>query len=185
MWLNILRHLLSILLLPSVVTILVPYLIVRSRLSDLNPVVNFTNLAAFLGGGILISLGLTLICATVWHFATVGRGTLAPWDPPRRLVVVGVYRHVRNPMISGVLLILFGEALALRSIALLTWAIAFFVINTTYIPLFEEQSLLRRFGEDYKTYCRNVRRWLPRIKPWEPPWQTDANLESSRSRNDR
>jgi len=181
----IIRHLLSILLLPTVVTIVVPYLIVRSRpsLLAITRFAGYVPLVGLLSGAVLIVLGLTLICATVWHFATVGKGTLAPWDPPRRLVVVGIYRFVRNPMISGVLLILFGEALALTSIALLTWAIAFFAINAIYIPLIEEQSLLSRFGDHYSIYRRNVPRWLPRLKPWEPPWREDARLESPRRPN--
>jgi len=127
---------------------------------------------------VIIALGLTLVCVTVWHFATVGRGTLAPWDPPRRLVVVGVYRHVRNPMISGVLVILLGEALALRSLGVLAWAVTFLAINMTYIPLLEEPLLLRRFGEDYQAYRRNVPRWVPRAKPWQPPWMDDGDQRS-------
>jgi len=138
--------------------------------------VNSPNVAALLSGTAIIGLGLTLACATIWHFATVGRGTLAPWDPPRRLVVVGVYRHVRNPMISGVILILLGEALALRSLGVLEWAVTFFAINATYIPLVEERGLLRRFGEDYQVYRRHVRRWVPRAKAWQPPWMDDGDV---------
>ena len=159
---------------------MVPYTIVRSRPSSLPVwlIANPANAAALLSGTVIIALGLTLVCVTVWHFATVGRGTLAPWDPPRRLVVVGVYRHVRNPMISGVLVILLGEALALRSLGVLAWAVTFLAINMTYIPLLEQPLLLRRFGEDYQAYRRNVPRWVPRAKPWQPPRMDDGDQRS-------
>ena len=157
----LLRHVLAILMLPTTMTVVVPFLIVSSRPAS-------PTLVSVLGGAMFIAAGLALVGVTVWHFATVGRGTLAPWDPPRRLVVRGIYRHVRNPMISGVILILIGEAIALRSRAVLAWAAAFVVINATYIPLLEEEMLIQRFGDDYRAYRRNVPRWVPRMTPWEP-----------------
>jgi protein-S-isoprenylcysteine O-methyltransferase Ste14 len=117
-------------------------------------------------GCLLIGLGLLLMYQTISLFASVGEGTLAPWDPPRNLVVRGVYRHVRNPMISGVLFILLGEATLLDSLPLLVWFLIFFAVNATYIPLLEERQLTRRFGGEYLTYKRNVPRWIPRLKPW-------------------
>jgi protein-S-isoprenylcysteine O-methyltransferase Ste14 len=80
-------------------------------------------------GTLLIGAGLSMLAWTVSLFVRIGRGTLAPWDPTRRLVVLGPYAHVRNPMISGVLGIIVGEAVALGGWRLATWAIAFFVIN--------------------------------------------------------
>jgi protein-S-isoprenylcysteine O-methyltransferase Ste14 len=117
----------------------------------------------------LFLIGLLLFVASLRRFVTEGRGTLAPWDPPRRLVVRGPYRHVRNPMISGVVLVLFGESLVLRSPAHLLWAVTFFGINALYIPLLEEPLLERRFGTDYREYCRHVPRLLPRLRPWRRP----------------
>ena len=154
------RHVLSILLLPTTVTVLIPYLIVSTR--PFGPI----TWASILAGTVMIATGLTLVVTTVWHFATVGQGTLAPWDPPRRLVVRGVYRYVRNPMIAGVILILFGEAIALRSMPVLRWAGLFFLINAVYIPFLEEQWLINRFGDDYLEYRRHVPRWIPRTSPW-------------------
>ena len=157
----VLRHIASILVLPATVTILVPYLIVSSR--PVQPT------AISIGAGAaVIALGLTLVVMTVWHFATAGKGTLAPWDPPRRLVITSVYRYVRNPMITGVILIVAGESIALRSVPVLLWAVLFFAINAVYIPLLEEQWLISRFGDQYREYRRNVPRWLPRASPWEP-----------------
>jgi len=118
-------------------------------------------------GVICISLGLSLMVATIRLFATVGQGTLAPWQPTKRLVVRGVYRHVRNPMISGVMFVLLGESMITASLQIFWWFLIFAVINAIYIPLSEEAGLVRRFGEDYMTYKQNVPRWIPRRKPWD------------------
>jgi len=104
--------------------------------------------------------------ATIRLFVTLGKGTLAPWEPPQRLVVQGVYRHVRNPMISGVILVLLGESLLTASLPLFRWFLVFAVVNSAYIPLLEEPGLVKRFGEAYLTYKRNVPRWVPRLTPW-------------------
>jgi protein-S-isoprenylcysteine O-methyltransferase Ste14 len=105
--------------------------------------------------------------AAIRLFATVGKGTLAPWEPPQRPVVRGLYRHVRNPMISGVLFVLLGESVLTASMPLFRWFLIFVVINAIYIPLLEEPMLVNRFGDDYMTYKRNVPRWIPRLTPWE------------------
>ena len=118
-------------------------------------------------GAICICLGLVLMIATIRLFVTIGKGTLAPWEPPQRLVVRGVYRHVRNPMISGVLFVLLGESVLTATMPLFRWFLIFVVINAIYIPLLEEPMLVNRFGDDYVTYKRNVPRWLPRLTPWE------------------
>src|SRR5262249_44443651 len=102
------------------------------------------------------------------RFATDGEGTLAPWDPPRRFVVRGPYRFVRNPMISGVILLLFGEALVLMSAPHTVWAASFLVLNLVWIPIVEEPQLERRFGAPYAEYRRHVRRFIPRVRPWHP-----------------
>jgi protein-S-isoprenylcysteine O-methyltransferase Ste14 len=75
--------------------------------------------------------------ATIRLFVTVGKGTLAPWEPPERLVVQGAHRHVRNPMISGVILVLLGKSLLTASQPLVCWFVVFVVVNATYIPLLE------------------------------------------------
>lgn len=119
-------------------------------------------------GLLLIAFGLFLFAASLRRFVTEGEGTLAPWDPPRRLVVRGPYRYVRNPMISGVLFILFGEALLLLSQPHLVWALIFLGMNVVVIPLVEEPGLRRRFGDSYSEYCRHVPRLFPRLRPWVP-----------------
>ena len=165
---TLLRHLLSILALPTTVAVVVPYLLASSSRFGALRWTAPPALAALstVAGVLAIGAGLALVAVTVRHFATLGRGTLAPWDPPSRLVVAGVYRHVRNPMITGVGLVLVGEALALRSLAVLAWALVFSLLNATYIPLVEERGLERRFGEAYREYRRHVPRWIPRATPW-------------------
>lgn len=126
------------------------------------------NYLLMLFGVALIAAGLTLILTTIMMFVTLGKGTLAPWDPPQKLVVTGIYRYVRNPMISGVGALVFGEALLLGSSALVIYALLVFAINAVYIPLSEEPGLRRRFGQPYDDYVRHVPRWLPRRTPYEP-----------------
>jgi protein-S-isoprenylcysteine O-methyltransferase Ste14 len=111
-------------------------------------------------------LGLFLLIWTISLFAKLGRGTLAPWDPTKQLVVNGPYRHVRNPMITSVLFILFGEALLFRSWPITIWMVFFFIINAIYFPLVEEKDLERRFGQEYVLYRQNVPRWIPHFRPW-------------------
>jgi protein-S-isoprenylcysteine O-methyltransferase Ste14 len=103
---------------------------------------------------------------TVRLFARIGRGTLAPWDPTQRLVVAGPYAHVRNPMITGVLALLLGEALIFGSVAIAIWAAVFAVTNHAFFLAYEEPAVERRFGEDYRRYKENVPRWIPRRAPW-------------------
>jgi protein-S-isoprenylcysteine O-methyltransferase Ste14 len=107
--------------------------------------------------------------ATIRLFMTVGKGTLAPWNPPQRLVVRGVYRYVRNPMISGLFFIVLGEAIVAASLPLLGLFALAVIVNVVYIPLSEEPGLVRRFGDDYLTYKQNVPRWIPRLTPWAEP----------------
>jgi protein-S-isoprenylcysteine O-methyltransferase Ste14 len=143
------------------VTLVVPALIVRATGSA---PLSWPRTVASL---VLVGIGLSLMIRTIRLFATVGQGTLAPWNPTQRLVVRDVYRHLRNPMISGVLFILLGEATFFDSLPLLVWFGLFFLGNAIYFPLVEEPGLVRRFGADYERYRANVPRWLPRLTPWE------------------
>jgi protein-S-isoprenylcysteine O-methyltransferase Ste14 len=84
------------------------------------------------------------------------------------MVVLGPYRRVRNPMISGVMALVLGEAALFGSLGLFLFFAIFAAINAVYIPLVEEPGLVRRFGEDYRAYRRAVPRWIPRRRPWDP-----------------
>jgi protein-S-isoprenylcysteine O-methyltransferase Ste14 len=173
-----LKHLQAILLLPFMVIVVVP-LIILSRTDSLNLGWSLPFPANWLPltlGGTLIPLGLVLMVKTITLFAAIGQGTLAPWMPTRRLVVRGVYCHVRNPMISGALCILLGEAVICGSLALCYWFGFFALLNALYIPLFEEPQLAQRFGDDYALYAQNVPRWIPRWTAWQPPFDEPAQL---------
>jgi protein-S-isoprenylcysteine O-methyltransferase Ste14 len=163
-----LRHLFAIAALPFAVTVLVPLWIARRFGGAVDLVADPLRVALQLAGGACLAIGLALFVASLRRFATEGQGTLAPWDPLRELVVRGPYRFVRNPMISGVVFVLFGEALVLASLPHAAWAAAFLALNLVYIPLVEEPGLERRFGASYREYRAHVRRILPRLRPWEP-----------------
>lgn len=162
------NHLRAIVVLPCMVTLVIPATLLWWKGPDTFGWWQSAPIRAALStvGAALICFGLVLMAATVRLFATVGRGTLAPWNPTQRLVVHGVYRYVRNPMISGVLAILLGEAVLAVSLPIACWFLAFFTVNAVYIPLSEEPGLLQRFGEDYAEYRRNVPRWVPRLTAW-------------------
>ncbi len=164
------KHIRAIILLPGMVTLVIPGTILRR--GGLDTLGFWQSVPASVVvlpvlGVICICLGLSLMVATIRLFVTVGKGTLAPWNPTQRLVVLGVYRNVRNPMISGVLCVLLGESVLTASLPLFHWFLLFAVINATYIPLWEEPGLVKRFGQEYLTYKRNVPRWVPRRTPWE------------------
>ena len=169
MRLALLRHLFAVAVLPFSVMVLVPLWIMRRYPVFLWSELGSFSLLPWIAGLALLAVGQKFFWSSLRRFAEEGEGTLAPWDPPRRLVVSGPYRYVRNPMISGVTLTLFGQALMPLSPPLLVWALAFLAINSVYIPLVEEPQLDRRFGESYREYCRNVPRVIPRLRPWSAP----------------
>jgi protein-S-isoprenylcysteine O-methyltransferase Ste14 len=168
--LNVWRQVRAIVLLPGVVVVLVPLAVLTGTGLDFGwGLGGALAVLPILFGLVLIAAGFGLWLWTVRLFARVGKGTLAPWDPPGGLVVEGPYRHVRNPMIAAVLAVLAGEAALFGSSPLLIWFGGFFVLNFAVFQLYEEPGLERRFGEDYLAYKRNVPRWLPRRTPWTPP----------------
>jgi protein-S-isoprenylcysteine O-methyltransferase Ste14 len=116
-----------------------------------------------LAGMIAAAAGAAIAAWCILTFAFIGRGTPAPFDPPRRLVVRGPYRHVRNPMYLGAGLALSGAALFYEAGALWAYAGGFLVLTHILVVSYEEPTLRQTFGEDYETYCRQVRRWLPSL----------------------
>ena len=120
-------------------------------------------------------IGLALSAWTVTLFMEFGKGTPAPWDPPRRLVIQGPYRYVRNPMITAALYMLLAEAILFQSLPIAIWMTAFFIGNAIYFPLIEEKGLEKRFGDEYRNYKANVPRWLPRIQPWKQANDDEQN----------
>jgi protein-S-isoprenylcysteine O-methyltransferase Ste14 len=114
--------------------------------------------------GLVVSLlGGSLALWCILTFVLLGKGTPAPFDPPRHLVVAGPYRYVRNPMYLGAGLALAGAALVNRSIALLSYTALFLLATHLFVVFYEEPTLSRLFGADYQAYRAKVRRWLPHL----------------------
>jgi len=100
----------------------------------------------------------------IFTFVWIGRGTPAPFDPPRRLVILGPYRFVRNPMYMGAGFALASAALFFQSLPLLAYAGFFFLVTHLLVVFYEEPALRRTFGQEYEAYCRQVRRWRPKMR---------------------
>ena len=165
------RQLISILVFPVTMTLVIPALIVIA--ADARPPGFGSPLTVGLAivGGLLIAGGVGLWTWTVVLFHRVGKGTLGVGNvmgEPVNLVVRGPYRHVRNPMITGVLCILLGEAAIAASGWLLLWFTIFLTFQVIAIRFWEEPHLTRCYGGEYLNYRQNVPRWIPRISPWEP-----------------
>ena len=154
---NLLKQIISFVL-PVTVLVIIPLLIEKNRAIHGGP-------HLFLGL-ICMLMGLTIMVLTISSFIRIGKGTLAPWSPTKKLVITGLYRYVRNPMILGVLTVLLGESLTLWSASILRWAGYFFIINTIYFIILEEPGLEKRFGEEYREYKKHVSMWLPRLTPF-------------------
>lgn len=154
----VLKTLMFTVLAPGTVTVLVPYWLLSSR--PTRPAGEF-GLLRYVGViPILIGAAMYFWCA--WDFTFAGRGTPAPIDPPKELVVRGLYRYVRNPMYLGVLSVLLGEAFLFESRVLLEYAGWVFLVFFLFVVLYEEPVLRGKFGESYQWYCETVPRWMPR-----------------------
>ena len=143
-------------LLPGTVTVVVPHLILHGSHSAIR-----WDSLAILAVLPLVS-GAAILFWCIWDFAVLGRGTLAPVDPPKDLVVRGLYRYVRNPMYVGVLMVLLGEAWLFHSRALVLYSVGYFATAHAFVLFYEEPTLRRKFGGSYARYCETVNRWLPR-----------------------
>jgi len=157
----------TIMLMPGTVLVFIPAVILlTTRDSDWAPEPPSPDQLWFWLALLAAIVGLALSAWTAALFLKWGEGTPAPWDPPKKLVVRGPYRHARNPMITGVLLILFAEAVMLNSWAIAVWMILFFIGNSIYFPFVEERGLEKRFGHRYREYKNHVPRWIPRLSGW-------------------
>jgi len=153
-----LRTLVFTVFVPGFWTVLVPYWVVGRNLQ-----LSFSGPAIV--GWVLVAVGVALyLTCAFWGFVARGRGTPAPFDPPKELVVEGPYRVVRNPMYWSVAFVTLGEALAFQSLALAEIGIVFFACTTLFVLVYEEPILRRKFGAEYEAYCRQVPRWFPCLR---------------------
>lgn len=160
----------AIIILPGSVLVLIPSaILLLTQHTEFAPGLSHPADIRFWLAVLLVGAGLTLAIWTSTLFVQFGKGTPAPWQPPKKLVICGPYCFVRNPMIMGVLFMLLAEALLFQSWAIVIWMLLFLAGNMVYFPLVEEKNLQKRFGDEYMNYKAHVPRWIPRIKPWNPP----------------
>jgi protein-S-isoprenylcysteine O-methyltransferase Ste14 len=152
----LIRALLAFLAMPGVVAFAVPLLVLRPR----RPEGSFHPL-----GAVVLGIGIVVLGWCVRDFYVLGRGTLAPWEPPRRLVVRGLYRHSRNPMYVGVLCVIAGWAIGFRSLGLAVYGLVLLVAFHLRVVTAEEPFLARTHGAEWESYSARVPRWLGR-----PSW---------------
>ncbi len=116
-------------------------------------------------GWLLVVPGIAVLLSSMFEFVVEGQGTPAPIDPPKQFVATGFYRFVRNPMYVGVLSALVGQFMLYQNWNVLLYAAILWVVVHTFVVYYEEPALRRLFGEEYAIYCRQVNRWLPRLRP--------------------
>ncbi len=109
-------------------------------------------------------VGAVVALSCILTFVSTGKGTPAPFDPPRKLVIQGPYRFVRNPMYVGAIVSIAGAALFYQSLWLLGYTGILFLLSHCFVVFYEELTLRKTFGQEYETYCRQVNRWLPKLK---------------------
>lgn len=132
-----------------------------SRVRHLDPVIGVPPEWLRPLGWLLGAAGATIGLACVFLFVTAGRGTPAPFDPPRVFVATGPYRYVRNPMYVGAVLALVGGGLVVQSVSILALAAVFWALSHLMVVFYEEPALERRFGDSFVRYRSRVHRWLP------------------------
>lgn len=150
------KSILFFILAPGVVAGLIPLTLLMT-----GPKIE-TSLTAFLTPPLWL-LGITTLVWCFWDFLTKGLGTPAPIEPPKKLVITGLYRYVRNPMYVGVLLTILGHFLRFGYWGVLLYTLLVWTAFHLFITFYEEPNLRSRFGESYETYLKNVPRWIPRF----------------------
>lgn len=144
---------------PGTVTVLVPYLLLSTRFESFR--ISLSDLRFF--GLIPLLIGVMIYAWCAWNFTFIGKGTPAPFDPPKKLVVKGPYQYVRNPMYVFVALALIGEAVFFETTMLILFAALAVTFLHFWVVIYEEPGLKRKFGEPYERYCERVSRWIPTL----------------------
>ena len=155
-WLTI-RNLTAIALFPGIVVVYIPYRLLNGAAIPGPLDWSMSQYAAAL----VATIGAAIPCRSIWSFAFVGRGTLAPFDETQVLIVEGFYRFVRNPMYIAVMLILLAQSMFFWSTVLLSYAGICFVVANILVIGYEENRLRHKYGNEYRKYCEHVGRWIP------------------------
>lgn len=146
-----------IVLFPGTVTAYIPYRILAPVEV---PSLDEWSLRQYAAALVLIA-GVAILLTSIWSFARVGKGTLAPFDETEKLVVAGLYRYVRNPMYLAVMMMLLAESWFFWSNRLLLYAGVCFVVANLIVIGYEENRLKYKYGDEFRRYCTHVRRWIP------------------------
>lgn len=146
---------------PGTVVGLIPWSITRWEIADSTP------MWQIVVGALLVVVGLIPPAHAFVQFVKAG-GTPIPIAPTQRLVVTGFNRYVRNPMYVGLLIAILGQAVLFSSVGLVVYAAIVWAITASFVRWYEEPTLVREYSDEYETYRRNVRAWLPRRRPWTP-----------------
>jgi len=157
-----LRAIFFVLLLPGTVAGYIPFSMLHTEDRLRVPELSLSAVAA----SILAIAGTMVLLRCVWDFFAKGNGTLAPIDPPRLLVVSGLYRFTRNPMYNGVVALILGEAWLFGSVSLLEYALLVLILFHLFVVFYEEPALTSQFGESYRAYRRTVPRWGFTTRPF-------------------
>jgi protein-S-isoprenylcysteine O-methyltransferase Ste14 len=150
---------------PGTLVVLVPFWISGWRVTP--PLLGFFGFRVV--GALLMAAGLPVLLDSFARFALQGLGTPAPIAPPERLVVTGLYRHVRNPIYVAVTSLIVGQALFFGEVRLLEYGLGVWAFFYFWVLAIEEPGLRDKFGAEYLEFCAHVRRWIPRLKPWLGP----------------
>ena len=124
-------------------------------------VLSFGSSFASIAGFILILTGVSFLAWSSVLFVAFGQGTMAPWDAPKKMIVLGPYHYVRNPMAIAIITTLWGETLLFNSFYILGWSLVYWILNYVFIVFIEEKELQKKFGESYSKYMKEVPRWMP------------------------
>lgn len=152
-----LKSVLFFILAPGMVAGVIPLTMLRSG-SKLE-----TGFASYLAIPLWV-IGFATLVWCFWDFLIKGKGTPAPIEPPKQLVVSGLYNYIRNPMYIGVLLIIIGHFIWFGYWGLLIYAVVVWIAFNLFVRLYEEPNLRKRFGAEYENYLKSVPRWIPRVK---------------------
>jgi protein-S-isoprenylcysteine O-methyltransferase Ste14 len=148
---------------PGTLAVYVPWTLSRWHMKP--PLLGFLPFRVI--GALLIAAGVPVLLDSFGRFAIQGLGTPAPIARPKHLVVTGLYRYVRNPMYVAVSSLIFGQGLLFGSVRMLEYGLVVWLAFHLFVLLYEEPALRSKFGDEYKEFCANVRRWWPRVRPWQ------------------